>query len=116
VLGQATEGRAGGEPRSARWRLGPIVAGRAVNSEMGEARLAPTDVRHSAIVDDVNGMIASGKAQDPCDALAQLLAQAKAAKDRARVRRIQTTQKAYGCRRSRLTSVISLPGQEPQVV
>jgi hypothetical protein len=59
------------------------------------------NVADTGIMGEVQGIIAAGVAATVCAALALLLDQARQAGDTERARRIQTTQKAKGCRHSR---------------
>jgi hypothetical protein len=65
-------------------------------SQHGEGNKADTGIEQ-----EVQQMVQDGLAATMCDALAKLLAAAKASGNSQRIRRIQTTQKAYGCRGSR---------------
>jgi RHS repeat-associated protein len=68
------------------WQLGKWIGG----------LIFATNVKDSGIVKDMYE--AYGNDVDPCDALEDMLAQAKADDDTARVERIKTTQKGFGCR------------------
>jgi hypothetical protein len=80
--------------------LGILVVGLAV---AGATVLMTSrgNVADTGIMQEVNDLVAAGLAAGICEALAMLLRAAQAAGDTAKIRRIQTTQKAKGCRHSR---------------
>jgi RHS repeat-associated protein len=59
------------------------------------------NVADTGILEEANQLIAAGLAATICEALDQLYKAAKAARDKVQLRRVETTQKAKGCRHSR---------------
>ena len=76
--------------------IGLVILGAVLMASHGRGNVADT-----GIMDEANALIAAGQAATICAALAILLAAAQSAGDADKIRRIQTTQKAKGCRHSR---------------